>query len=136
MKKFHYIVFAVATGLLLVLFQTDLILEQTEAPLVSDLLNKTPTFDAEEPVVSTKHQLPQLKPETTPASVEYITITEAQIQQVERQQQEISAMMTEYDQVRSDPTQRALLRQDMQQKLEKYSQDVLPIVLAKSQQVN
>lgn len=53
---------------------------------------------------------------------------------LEAQQQEIAAMMQEYEQVRSDPVQREAHRLAMQQKLKQYSKDVLPVALSKIQE--
>ena len=49
---------------------------------------------------------------------------------IKPQEDELKGMIQEYDQVRSDPSQRAEYIQQMEGKLAQYSMDVLPIALA------
>lgn len=135
MNKFLFVFLAVAMGLAFVLFQTDLIWSQNYEPVATQRQKPEPLGDMKSSEAATVHESTLTHPITKPAQTKHVTVTVGQIQQLEHRQQEISAMMTEYEQVRSDPTQRALHRQAMQKKLEQYSQDVLPIVLAKIQQV-
>ena len=63
-----------------------------------------------------------------------VEVTEQQLSEVKRQEEEIAQMMREYDQLRSDPEAREEYRAAMKKKLEKYSQDVLPVAMSKMQQ--